>query len=61
MTVGELIKRQKDLIDLYARLEEQRDLTIDGGVIKIDRDDLIDCIECVDDCIRFINKTHVDF
>lgn len=60
MTIGEVIRRQKELRGLYDRLKEEEEKIPDGGTMTISKDDLVDCIQCVSDCIRFINKTHVN-
>lgn len=59
MTIGEVIRKQKELYSLYDRLQMEQAKIPDGGTMTISENDLIDCIQCVSDCIRFINKTNV--
>lgn len=60
MTISEVTRRLRELRDLRERLDKEEEKIPDGGTMTITKDDLLDCIQCVDDCIRFINKTSVD-
>lgn len=60
MTIGEVTRKVRELLELHERLSKEEEKIPDGGTMTITKDDLLDCIQCINDCIRFINKTKVD-
>lgn len=62
MTVGQIIRRQEKLTELYDRLSDVQDAAEENEAAQITLtvEDLSECMQCVTDTIRFIDNTVVN-